>query len=142
MVNSKKNYLLIGQMRRFLSFDFPKMMSSSILAPVRVYITANAIKLRRQEPTAHTMTEKKHIMSFAAGTLLYQESLTVARQYFDHLFTLISSPRFLQKQGLNNEVPFSIYPYSPDEAVAMERVVRQLVRKLEQNGCVKANLRV
>ncbi|MBN2393852.1 MAG: DUF1788 domain-containing protein [Anaerolineae bacterium] len=55
-------------------------------------------------------------------------------QRFDHLFTLISSPRFLQKQGLNNEVPFFICPYSPHEAVDMERMVRQLVRKLEQSG--------
>lgn len=53
---------------------------------------------------------------------------------FQHLATLIASPRFLQKQGLGNEVPFFICPYDPKEAVAMTRLVKQLVRKLAQGG--------
>ena len=51
-----------------------------------------------------------------------------------HLFTVISGRRFLDKQGLGNEVPFFICPHKPEEAVAMERLRRQLVNRLEQSG--------
>ena len=61
------------------------------------------------------------------------ESLTIAER-FDHLFSLISSDRFLQKQGLGNEVPFFICPFPPREAVEMERTVQQLTRRLESAG--------
>ncbi len=53
---------------------------------------------------------------------------------FDHLFKLISSERFLKKQGLGNEVPFFICPYPPEKGVEMERLVKQLVRQLDQAG--------
>ena len=53
---------------------------------------------------------------------------------FDHLFKLIGSQRFLQKQGLGNEVPFFICPFAPQEAVAMQRTVTQLANRLRQNG--------
>jgi hypothetical protein len=53
---------------------------------------------------------------------------------FQHLFALISGPRFLNKQGLGNEVPFFICPFKPEEAVEMERLERQLVNRLEQVG--------
>jgi hypothetical protein len=53
---------------------------------------------------------------------------------FDHLLKLISSDRFLRKQGLGNEVPFFICPFGPEEAVEMERMAGQLARRLEQQG--------
>lgn len=53
---------------------------------------------------------------------------------FQHLFAVISGQRFLQKQGLGNEVPFFICPYPPQEAVEMERVQHQLVNRLEHCG--------
>lgn len=53
---------------------------------------------------------------------------------FDHLFQLISSPRFLQKQGLNNEVPFFICPFDPKETLAMQRTAVQLANRLQQHG--------
>jgi hypothetical protein len=53
---------------------------------------------------------------------------------FDHLYNLISSERFLQKQGLGNEVPFFICPYPPQEMVAMEKIARQLVNRLRNSG--------
>jgi len=53
---------------------------------------------------------------------------------FQHLLNLISSERFLRKQGLNNEVPFFICPYKPEEAVEMERMATQLLNRLEQSG--------
>ncbi len=53
---------------------------------------------------------------------------------FQHLFAVISSQRFLNKQGLGNEVPFFICPFKPEETVEMERLQRQLVNRLEQAG--------
>ena len=53
---------------------------------------------------------------------------------FQHLFSVISGQRFLNKQGLGNEVPFFICPYKPEEAVEMARLQRQLVNRLEQAG--------
>lgn len=53
---------------------------------------------------------------------------------FQHLLTVVSSPRFLGKQGLGNEVPFFICPYKPEESIELERLQRQLVNRLEQAG--------
>lgn len=56
---------------------------------------------------------------------------------FDHLFQLIRGERFLKKQGLGNEVPFFICPYPAEKGVEMEQLIRQLVRRLDQDGvCV------
>jgi hypothetical protein len=63
----------------------------------------------------------------------YPETLT-AQQRYQHLVTVISSQRFLQMQGLGNEVPFFICPYSPKDALEMAQTVKQLARKLEQQG--------
>lgn len=53
---------------------------------------------------------------------------------FQHLFKLISSQRFLNKQGLGNEIPFFICPFAPQETVEFQRLEKQLVRRLEQHG--------
>lgn len=53
---------------------------------------------------------------------------------YQHLFAVISGRRFLNKQGLGNEVPFFICPFKPEESVDMERLRRQLVKRLDQNG--------
>ena len=53
---------------------------------------------------------------------------------FQHLFAVISGQRFLNKQGLGNEVPFFICPYKPEESIEMERLQRQLLNRLEQVG--------
>ena len=53
---------------------------------------------------------------------------------FQHLLDLISSQRFLNKQGLGNEVPFFICPCDPKSAVAIERLVKQLSNQLESKG--------
>jgi len=59
---------------------------------------------------------------------------------FDHLFALISSDRFLNKQGLGNEIPFFICPYSPKEAVEMADLAQQLTRKLATHGVEALNI--
>lgn len=56
------------------------------------------------------------------------------RQASDKLPSILASERFLKKQGLNNEVPFFICPYLPEEAVEMHKVIGQVVRKLNQHG--------
>lgn len=53
---------------------------------------------------------------------------------FQHLLSVISSPRFLNKQGLGSEVPFFICPFYPEEAVEMEQLQRQLIHHLERAG--------
>ena len=63
--------------------------------------------------------------------LLEQQSLQVR---FEHLLTLIGSERFLTKQGLGNEVPFFICPYSPDESVEFVSMIGNLSKQLQQNG--------
>ena len=57
-----------------------------------------------------------------------------AQDTYGHLLQLIPSERFLKMQGLNNEVPFFICPYPPQEHVAVDRMARQLTNKLEQGG--------
>lgn len=53
---------------------------------------------------------------------------------FQHLFNVISGKRFLDNQGLGNEVPFFICPFRPEESVEMERLGRQLSNSLEKIG--------
>ncbi len=53
---------------------------------------------------------------------------------FHHLQAVISGQRFLNKQGLGNEVPFFICPYKPEEAVEMVRLQRQLANSLNLAG--------
>ena len=53
---------------------------------------------------------------------------------FDHLLAVLSGQRFLQKQGIGNEVPFFICPFDAEVSVDVERLQRQLVNRLEQKG--------
>jgi len=56
------------------------------------------------------------------------------QERFHHLFSVISGKRFLQKQGLGNEIPFFICPFKPEESVEMERLQKQLINRLAQTG--------
>ncbi|CZP75756.1 DUF1788 domain-containing protein [Legionella pneumophila serogroup 1] len=53
---------------------------------------------------------------------------------FQHLLSVLSSQRFLNKQGLGNEVPFFICPFKPEESVEIKRYLHQLVKRLELLG--------
>jgi len=53
---------------------------------------------------------------------------------FKHLQSVISGQRFLSKQGLGNEIPFFICPFSPQEAVSMERTRQGLINSLSSHG--------
>ena len=46
----------------------------------------------------------------------------------------MSGKRFLQKKGLGNEIPFFICPFNPENAVAVQRMRKQLVTQLNNVG--------
>lgn len=56
------------------------------------------------------------------------------KELYDHLFRVVSSQRFLQKQGLGNEIPFFICPYNPTQHVEMEQRRKQLINQLKHIG--------
>ena len=49
---------------------------------------------------------------------------------FEHLVNVISSQRFLEMKGLNNDLPFYICEFKPAEAFEIERMRRQLASTL------------
>ena len=52
----------------------------------------------------------------------------------DHLVRVLSSQRFLRMHGLNNEVPFFIYPYPPQDAVAVLAAKKRVINRLRLVG--------
>lgn len=52
----------------------------------------------------------------------------------EHLFAVLSGKRFLQMEGLGNEVPFFIYPYPPEEALAVAQIKKRIKNKLSHKG--------
>jgi len=56
------------------------------------------------------------------------------QESFDHLLTVLSGQRFLQKEGLGKEVPFFICPFDANVSVDVIRLQKQLVNRLEQSG--------
>jgi hypothetical protein len=53
---------------------------------------------------------------------------------FEHLFRVVSSQRFLKKQGIGNEIPFFISPFAPEEMVQVEKNYIGLIKRLQQCG--------
>jgi hypothetical protein len=70
---------------------------------------------------------------------LYDQSIA---KRSDHLFNIMSSQRFLNMQGLNNEIPFFIFPYKPQEQNDIEKMGKSLITNLELKGVriLKVNL--
>ncbi len=52
----------------------------------------------------------------------------------EHLFKVVTSQRFLTKQGLGNEVPFFICPYPADEGLSMEQDRLDLIARIRHAG--------
>ena len=48
----------------------------------------------------------------------------------EHLFSVLSGKRFLQMEGLSNEVPFFIYPYDPEDALEVDQAKKRIKNKL------------
>jgi len=72
-------------------------------------------------------------------TPLYDQSIP---DRLEHLLKVMTSQRFLQMQGLNNEIPFFIFPYKPQEHSEIEKMGKNLIHKLELKGIriLKINL--
>ena len=52
-------------------------------------------------------------------------------EIFNHLIKVVSSERFLKKQGLGKEVPFFIFPFCPADALRIEDDVINVIKKLK-----------
>jgi hypothetical protein len=52
----------------------------------------------------------------------------------EHLFEVLSGKRFLQMEGLGNEVPFFIYPYAPEDALEVAKTKKRIKNRLGNAG--------
>jgi len=52
----------------------------------------------------------------------------------EHLFNVLSGKRFLQMEGLSNEVPFFIYPHPAEAALQVAEAKKRVKNKLSQKG--------
>lgn len=57
-----------------------------------------------------------------------------AKRRFEHLLGVISSERFLKKEGLGNELPFFICPFDPMDAFEVAEEIQLLIKKLHSQG--------
>jgi len=53
---------------------------------------------------------------------------------YEHLYDVMSSQKFKNKEGLGNEVPFFICPFKPKEYELIEKMKTQLFNKLNETG--------
>ena len=53
---------------------------------------------------------------------------------YEHLYDVMSSQKFKNKEGLNNEVPFFICPFKPKDYEQMDKMESQLFNKLNETG--------
>jgi hypothetical protein len=60
----------------------------------------------------------------------------------EHLFGVVTSQRFLTKQGLGNEVPFFICPYPAQEGLSMVDDLKALVTRIEHDGVKVLDLNI
>jgi hypothetical protein len=51
-----------------------------------------------------------------------------------HLYAVLSGKRFLQMEGLGNELPFFIYPYDPEDALEIAKSKKRIKNRLTSNG--------
>lgn len=53
---------------------------------------------------------------------------------FEHLYNVISSANFLNKESLGGEIPFFIAPYKAEQELECQEETKLLKRKLENDG--------
>lgn len=58
----------------------------------------------------------------------------------EHLFAVLSGKRFLQKEGLDGEVPVFIYPYPPEDALEVAASKKRIKTRLSQQGVEVAEI--
>lgn len=59
---------------------------------------------------------------------------TDRRARAEHLFRVVSSDRFLQKQGLGNEVPFFICAFDAEDGLSLGEDREDLIARLSHAG--------
>lgn len=52
----------------------------------------------------------------------------------EHLVSVLSGERFLQMKGLSNELPYFIYPYPPEDALAVAAARKRIKNRLSSAG--------
>jgi hypothetical protein len=52
----------------------------------------------------------------------------------EHLFAVLSGKRFLRMEGLSNELAFFIYPYDPEDALAIAGSKKRIKNRLANKG--------
>jgi hypothetical protein len=65
---------------------------------------------------------------------------TSRKERAEHLFKVVTSQRFLTKQGLGNEVPFFICPYPAEEGLSMVEDRLDLVTRITHAGVAVLDL--
>lgn len=65
---------------------------------------------------------------------------TSRKERAEHLFKVVTSQRFLTKQGLGNEVPFFICPYPAEEGLSMVEDRLDLVTRITHAGITVLDL--
>lgn len=65
---------------------------------------------------------------------------TSRKERAEHLFKVVTSQRFLTKQGLGNEVPFFICPYPAEEGLSMVEDRLGLVTRITHAGITVLDL--
>jgi hypothetical protein len=65
---------------------------------------------------------------------------TSRKERAEHLFKVVTSQRFLTKQGLGNEVPFFICPYPADEGLSMQQDRLDLIARITHAGILVLDL--
>lgn len=65
---------------------------------------------------------------------------TSRKERAEHLIKVITSQRFLNKQGLGNEVPFFIFPYPAEEGLTMAEDRLDIVTHVNHAGISVLNL--
>jgi hypothetical protein len=65
---------------------------------------------------------------------------TSRKERAEHLFKVVTSQRFLTKQGLGNEVPFFICPYPAEEGLSMNEDRLALVTRITHAGIAVLDL--
>lgn len=58
------------------------------------------------------------------------------KNYEDHLLKVLSSQRFLNKQGLGNEVPFFICPYDASRENEIKDITKRVIKKLREQNII------
>jgi len=53
---------------------------------------------------------------------------------FEHLFNVISSKRFLNKESLGGEIPFFISAYEAEQELEVKDAIKHLINKLSTSG--------